>query len=64
MSEMGRSTCEVLSRYKNSIDILVDLATLDATAFKGSGLAGIKVVEIHGLTGQIQPYHVYFVKNK
>lgn len=60
MSEMGRSTCEVLSRYDHSVDVLVDLATLDATAFKGSGLAGIKVVEIHGITGQLQPYHVIF----
>lgn len=60
MSEMGRLTCEVLLRYEHIIDVLVNLTTIDATAFKGSGLAGIKVVEINGITGQLQPYHVNF----
>jgi len=30
----------------------------DAASFGTAGLAGIKVVEINGVTGQLQPYHV------
>ncbi|KAI1727954.1 ARID/BRIGHT DNA binding domain-containing protein [Ditylenchus destructor] len=56
MSELGRPSCEVLSSYNRGVDILVDLATTDAASFGASGLAGIKVVEIHGPTGQLHPY--------
>uniref|UniRef100_A0A915DM60 Uncharacterized protein n=1 Tax=Ditylenchus dipsaci TaxID=166011 RepID=A0A915DM60_9BILA len=58
MSELSRTSCEVISSHSSSIDILVNLATTDAASFGSSGLAGIKVVEIHGHTGQLQPYHV------
>ncbi|KAI1727264.1 ARID/BRIGHT DNA binding domain-containing protein [Ditylenchus destructor] len=56
MSELGRPSCEVLSTHNCGVDILVDLATTDAASFGASGLAGIKVVEIHGPTGQLHPY--------
>lgn len=58
MSELGKQSCETICNYSKSVDIFVDFATTDAISFGESGLAGIKVVEIHGATGQLQPYMV------
>ncbi|KAH7718914.1 ARID/BRIGHT DNA binding domain containing protein [Aphelenchoides avenae] len=56
MSELGQAACEKISLFPNAVDVLVNLATVDAASFGASGLAGIKVVEYHGPAGAQQAY--------
>lgn len=60
MSELGRQCCQIICGHFKSVNMFVDLITTDAASFGESGLAGIKVSEIYGSTGQLQPFKVFF----